>query len=212
MDVFVDDRKVDFACEPSETLEQTVHRLQSQTCPSGHVVVGVRCDGIHLTDDELSDAMAKPAGEYGCIEIATSTPSALVTEALETAADMLTETDPNREQCAELLSRGKTNEGITALGDCLSVWQQVHAAVTKSIYMLGIDPDRVQVGGEPLNAALALPMERLGMVRDALKVQDYVLLADVLQYEFQDVTEKWHSLIETVQQLAAVKGQDDQTT
>ncbi len=212
MDVFVDDQKVEFACEPSETLEQVIQRLQAQSCPSGSVIVGVRCDGVHLAEDELSKAMGRPATDYGCLEVVSSRPTTLVAEALNVASEMLTDADRGREQIAELFSEGKTDEGIAALADCLTVWQQVHDAVRKSIHMLGVDPHAIQVQGQPLQAALSVPMERLAMVRDALKDRDYVLLADVLQYEFEDVILKWQSLIETVKHLATAKEDSDDAT
>ena len=47
--------------------------------------------------------------------------------------------------------------------------------------------------------APATPHERL---RDALAQRDYVLLADVLQYEFEEVITQWQALIEAIKELA----------
>ena len=202
MDVFVDDQKVDFSCETSETLEQALKRLGQQCCPAGHVVVGVRCDGVHLSDEALDKAMSSPAGDYGCIEVVTAKPAHLVTSALNVASDMLTEVDRDRERVAGLFSEGKTDEGIAALAKCLAVWQQVHEAIRKSIQMLEVDPAGVHVSGQPLDEALSLPMGRLERLRDALAQRDYVLLADVLQYEFEEVITQWQALIEAIKELA----------
>ncbi|RJP35221.1 MAG: hypothetical protein C4547_09705 [Phycisphaerales bacterium] len=202
MDVFVDDHRVDFSPGDRETLESAVRRLQRESCPRDHVVVGVRCDGLHLTGDELSRAMDRPVGDFHSLEVATSTPSALVRGAAGEASQMLREVDEQRRRCAGLLSQGKTAEGIAALTACLGVWQQVHDAATKSIHMLDIDPASVRVGGQPLEKSLALPMDRLQTVRDALQSQDFVLLADVLEYEFDEVVAQWQALLAQIQQLA----------
>jgi hypothetical protein len=39
-------------------------------------------------------------------------------------------------------------------------------------------------------------------IKGALQAQDHVLLADILQYEFADVTEMWHTMIARIQQEA----------
>ncbi len=202
MDVFVDDNKVDFATRGSETLESAVKRLQRDACRKDHVVVAVRCDGLHLTGEELSQAMERPIDDVRCLEVATTTPAALVRAAAEEAAQMLETVDEQRRRSAECFSQGKTADGITALTACLGVWQQVHDAATKSIHMLDLDPAEVRVSGEPLEKALALPMDRLQTVRDALKAQDFVLLADVLEYEFDEVVRQWQALLEAIGELA----------
>ena len=97
-----------------------------------------------------------------------------------------------------------TVKAVESLGQCLRIWQQVHEAVAKSIEMLRLDTDHTIVGDEPLTNLIMKPKDVLLQVRDALKVQDYVLLADLLQYEFGSVTELWHTLIGTLREQAEV--------
>lgn len=59
---------------------------------------------------------------------------------------------------------------------------------------------------ETLNATLSRPKDVLLQIKNALLAQDHVLLADILQYEFTDVTEMWHSLIARLNQEAADRG------
>jgi hypothetical protein len=101
-----------------------------------------------------------------------------------------------------MLTEGKTSEAIEMLGDCLRIWQQIHDAVAKSIQMLDLDLTEVTIKDEPMLDVITQPKETLVQIKQALQAQDYVLLADVLQYEFGNVTDRWYLLIARLRQEA----------
>jgi len=208
MDLFIDDEKIDFQFTPSESLGQGLRRVQNHACADGRMIVGVKSDGVPLLGQELTDALAQPPGDYACLELATSLPAKLVASAMVEASKTLARTDEKRDEIAERLSEGKTAEGLAALTESLAVWHQVHDAIVQSISMLGIDPVAIMVGDEPLERTLDVPKEQLEQIRTALTVQDFVLLADILQYEFPACVQTWQELIETVGMLAAQHEQD----
>lgn len=97
---------------------------------------------------------------------------------------------------------GKTVEAAETLGECLRVWQQIHEAVGKSIEMLQLDPEQATVNEQPLFELISKPKEILLQVKEALQDRDHVLLADLLQYEFPEVTSRWHAVVAKLQQEA----------
>jgi hypothetical protein len=72
---------------------------------------------------------------------------------------------------------------------------QIHEAMGKSIEMLQIDVEQATVNDKRLIELIVKPKETLLQVKEALQARDYVLLADILQYEFPEVLEQWRALL-----------------
>ena len=60
--------------------------------------------------------------------------------------------------------------------------------------MLGLNANTLDIEGEPLASLLDKPRQVLQQIKEALVAQDYVLLADILQYELGDVSEQWRTI------------------
>jgi len=202
LDLFLDDKKVEDNGVVGGTLEQTLREVQSNLCPPRRILVGFRCDGEEIVSAAIAAAMQRPVASFGRLEVFTSTREDLVADTMGQASSSLEETESTTQRVAELLMEGKTVEGIERLGECLHVWQQVHDAVAKSLELLRLDPQKATVRDQPLLAALERPKDVLLQIKGALQAQDHVLLADILQYEFAEVTDMWHTMIARIRQEA----------
>lgn len=202
MELFVDDNKVDaaFACEG--TVEEALRHIQSDLCPPGKMVIGLRCDGEDVRSDAMAATLCKPACAFERLDVFTDTKGMLVVEAMTQAAASLDQTEAGCRRVAELLTEGKTAEGIETLGECVGAWQQIHEAVSKSIQMLELDVENTTVNDQRLVDMISRPKEALLQIKEALQSKDHVLLADVLQYELNDVTGQWHEIIAELRERA----------
>jgi hypothetical protein len=59
----------------------------------------------------------------------------------------------------------------------------------------GIDPHKFVVDGGAMMAQLNVPADRLKQLRDALEAKDFVLVSDVLTYEFGEAIASWRALL-----------------
>ena len=202
MEVFVDESMVEREAIPGETVEDAVRHVQSSVCPPDRLVVRFRCDGQDVPSDEMANTLQRPASELSRLEIFTGTKGALVLDAMTQASASLNETEAFCQRAAQMLTEGKTTEGMQTLGEVLRVWQQIHLAVVNSIEMLRLDLENTLVQDEPLSSAIIKPKEVLIQMRDALRAQDHVMLADVLQYELGDVTTQWYAIIDRLREEA----------
>lgn len=203
MRLFVDDSEVDTGFLANQTLEEALRHVQANLCAPGHMVVGLRCDGETILSDAMAATLHEPATKFDRVDVITNTADALVSDALREASTVLDETTAGCEQAANLLVEGKTAEGISALGECLGGWQQIHDAVVKSIELLDIDPDQMTVRDEPFRDVIARPKQALIQIKESLESKDYVLLADILQYEFSEVTDMWHEMFDMLERRMA---------
>ncbi len=210
MDLFVDDKKVDDDRMVGGTLAETLRDVQAHCCGPPRILVGFRCDGNEVAGAAMASTLSRPAGSFELLEVFTSTREDFVADAMNQASASLEENEGVTQNVAELLMEGKTVEGTARLGECLRIWQQIHDAVVKSLELLCLNPEHVTVRDESLLSALERPKGVLLQIRGALQSQDYVLLADILHYEFADVTNMWHMMIARIQQeaddLRAVSG------
>ena len=202
MEVFVDDKKVDAAFAREGTVEDALRHVQSDLCPPGRMVIGLRCDGEDIRSDAMATTLCKQARSFERLDVFTDTKGVLVAEAMAQAATSLEQTEAGCERVAELLTEGKIAEGIDTLGECIGAWQQIHEAVSKSIQMLELDVEKATVNDQRLIDMISKPKEALLQIKDALQSQDNVLLADVLQYELDDVTGQWHAIIAELRERA----------
>lgn len=196
MEVFLDDKLVDDAFVNNvTTVEEALRHVQANLCALNQMVVGLRCNGQEVPADKMAKMLQEPAKSFARLEVVTGTKDELVTDAMSEASTCLAETERACRRVAELLEERNTVEAAQTLAECLRVWQQVHEAVGKSIEMLQVDPQHIMVGDESLIQLLEKPKEVLLQIRSALQVKDYVLLADILQYEFSAVTDCWRAII-----------------
>jgi len=209
VEIFVNDDPIDSDPVAQGTVEEALRHIQSNLCAPGQMVAGLRRDGEDVPSDAMDSALGEPVKELQRLEVFTTTRAELVVQAMNEAANALDESDKERRRSAELLSEGKAAEGVEAFGRCLGIWQQIHDALGKSIQMLEVDADMMRVGDQPLAAVISKPKDVLVQVKEALAAKDYVLLADLLQYEFDEVAEQWRAaiarLLEEAKQMQAAQ-------
>ena len=202
MQVFVDDKLIDEESIEGRTLGDAIRHVQSGLTAPHKIVAGVLCDGETIAADDMIESLQKPLTEISRVDVITSTKEDLVIDVMTNASTSLEESETASQRVAQLLTEGKSAAAREALADCLRTWQQIHDAVAKSLSILGLDPETIMIRDEPLIDAIGKPREVLLQVKDALVAGDEVLLADILQYEFSDVTQTWHAIIARLRRQA----------
>ena len=135
MDIFINDEKMDAASSGAQTVQDVVVHIQEHDCPAGHIVMGIMCDGTPVEAGAMTQAMARSITELTRLDVITNTKEALVTDAMVQASVTLENTENGCQRVAELINEGNSQEAIRLLGQCLSVWQQIHEAVAKALVM-----------------------------------------------------------------------------
>ncbi len=195
MEVFVDDNQVDADGLSAGTVEEALRHLQSTVCPPDYMVIGLQCDGSEVPAGAMAETLQKPASSFDKLEVFTCTKDALVVDAMTQALACLDDTEEACGRAAQFLTEGATTKATETLGECLRTWMQIHEAMGKSIEMLQIDVEQATVNDKRLIELIVKPKETLLQVKEALQARDYVLLADILQYEFPEVLEQWRALL-----------------
>jgi len=103
---------------------------------------------------------------------------------------------PQHREVAELIERGDTKHALDRLHKIISEWHAIAAAYANLAKMLRISLAELPVND--LNGDMVLNefCRHLEEIQTALKAQDFVLLGDILQYEFDAAITNWMSLLE----------------
>jgi len=208
MRVYVDDEP--YAFEPGEpvTIGQVAERIKASMPQGERMLVAIRCDGEEVSAGRLAEVLGEPVDRYGRVDFETGSPRVLAADAVRQAGDMFEEGRGLLEHVVELLNQGQTTRGLELLGNCLNVWNQAGESVRRTAQLIGLGLDAMTVDGQPLPELFAGLREQLNSIKAALEGQDYVLLADILQYELPDSTQRWQGMIQTVLEEIESGGQE----
>ncbi|HEY3245852.1 MAG TPA: hypothetical protein VGM03_21125 [Phycisphaerae bacterium] len=198
MNVYVDDQAYALAAESAGTIGDAVEQVRKGVSAGDRVLIGLRCDGLDVVGNELEDALRRPSAHVQRLDITTGAPLPLVIEALEQSLMVLEDSRKDLAEVVTHLSTGQTAKGMGLLAEAFRNWQQINEALGSSMAMLKIDPDGFPVGELSATQAILAPRELLTHIKDVVETHDHVLLADILQYEFDTVAATWKSLIEAV--------------
>ena len=206
MQVYLDDELLDPHTDAQTTVGDVVEQVKTQLPTQQRMLVAIRCDGQEVASEKLEDVLASPIGSYAKVELATTSPRQLAVDALEGAAALFGETSGMTREVVELLNQGQTPRAMKLLGSCLDAWNQAGDSVRRTAQLLSLDLDTMQVEQQPLPELFDVLREQLTGVKEAIEGRDYVLLADILQYELPQTAERWERMIHAVRDRVGQAG------
>ncbi len=198
MDLYINNSKSSESFAPGASVSDLLESLRAKALEDGHAILSVTCDGIDVCGDRVTEMLERSLSDVGRVDISTGRPDQLVGDALAHARTQLAATGDFRQQAIDAFGRSATTDGVAALGKCLSHWLEVNDTINKSFTLLGMTQSGIIEDQEKIAELLAPVMERLNEIRVAMEAADYVGIADILEYEFDDVQQNWHACIDMV--------------
>jgi hypothetical protein len=198
MEIYLDDQPVTTGRTPA-TFGEAITLAKDMAAKDNRVIVSVLCDGQDVSNDDIEVRETDPGESCARVDFESGRPDQLVREAMSQALDVLDDTEAKRQQVVAWLTQGQSRQAAEALTDCFRSWAQVHTAIIQSIVMLDLDLETLEVNGQGIEAALLTIADQLRQVKEMLEAGDYVLLADLLQHEFGQATDRWRGAIEAIQ-------------
>jgi hypothetical protein len=163
--------------------------------PTGRVIVSVKRDGVVLQGPALTDVRRDPVGDFA-MELTSADRKELSLTMLGKLAALIEWLAPQHRQVASLLEQGNTPLALHRLQSVLAAWQQIQAAYGNLAKMLELSVKKLRVNELNGEAALDEFCRQLEEIQGALTNQDFVLLADILQYEMDGAVANWMALLE----------------
>jgi hypothetical protein len=163
--------------------------------PEGRILVQITRDGTVLEGPALSQARRDPFGD-STLTLMSGDRKDLSLTMLGKLAALIEWLSPQHKDVAGLFERGDTQTALDRLAGILSAWQQIQAAYGNLAKMLDLSLNELPVHELNGEAVLHEFCRQLGEIQTALTNQDFVLLADILQYEMDGAIANWMALLE----------------
>lgn len=196
--VYVDDEVFEGGLGPESTVADLLEAVRSDLSGDRRILWGIRADGLDIAGDRFAETLGKAAASFERFDFITADPHQVVAEALDECSEVLDAAETQRRETIDRLTQGDHASGASALGECCRAWQQVQEAICNSVGLLGLEFGALQINGEPFAAVLAGARDQLIQVREALLARDFVLVSDILEYEFEPIIQAWRGAIQAV--------------
>lgn len=175
------------------SLRQLLAAVSEQLAADGRVVVEVRVDGQPVTGSALDDDA--PTAADADIRVYSAKPSDLVVGVLEDVRAQLAESQQHQQRAAELLQQDEPAEAMNLVKQSIDGWLQAQQAVGQSAQLMQIDLGAIAVEDQSVMDRMTELIGALNELKDTVVAQDFVGLADALQYEWPEITERWDAAL-----------------
>lgn len=180
-----------------KTFGEVMERLSQDISGKGQVITVIVMNDQQLTEGRQYDYRNFPLESVETLALETTDPSRLALDALDSSKDHISMLKQNSLRTAELFRLGddlEANENYSRLVEGLR-W--LIKGLTAMTGMLGIEDNEMILEGRTIGYyrdELLMPV--FDGMYDAQKREDWIELADLLEYELSPALEKWDKLIE----------------
>lgn len=180
-----------------------LQRLDGDANQRGEVVTAVRFDGVDEPTFRDPRQIAREVHELELIELETATPAGLLDEALMQAALAAGALAAAAGQIGWALRRGErsvANTQLTQLGEGI---RSLTWLVGTTATVRGVNFNQMLCDGSVMSVLLADLARQLSSIVEAQQAQDFLTVADLLEYDLQPALYSWQVLFEALRHTPA---------
>ena len=174
-------------------MRELLAAARDQLAPAGRVVVEVRVDGEIIAGPALDEeTLTQPDCD---IRIYSAHPGELVVGVLEDVRTGLAESTKLQQEAAELLQQDEPGKALDLVKQSIEGWLNAQQAVGQSAQLLQIDLSAGTIEDQSVLERMTELVGSLTELKDAVVANDFVAIADMLQYEWPQITERWDAAL-----------------
>lgn len=179
----------------AQVLEDVLGAVNKEVESQGQVVCEVKVNGLLLDEEEEKNFFTTPVSEINDMVVQCQDPNTLLDESLESGMAYLDRLIPAVEQCSALFRGDDLAEAHTFHFNCVegAVWFVKLATHFKLAYLKfrgEVSPEWQEVESRFAQV--------LGEVLEAYEKKNYILVADLLEYELLTTFEKWREILNSI--------------
>lgn len=193
----------DLPVDNPSTLGNTLYAVQDHKIPNDQVIAEVWVDGHPLTAERLAEWKHRPVDEFTETRVEALPRKQLASNGLRTIRQGLQESIALRETIVKYLCQGRSGNAMQYLSDYLNLWNNAQQSVASACRLLDIRLDKTDPNNFPdeireVYQQINTLTSQLQQVKNALELGDFVLLGDILNYEFIEITDNWIEMLENL--------------
>ena len=176
------------------TLGALIDRLMDE-----RKALGLHLFAVHLNSEEVlvdsDEARALDLAEDDLLEIEFAPIEALVARNIDNAGNYLDRLLPGFEKATQLFRMGNEQEANRYFLDIIDGIEWFSEVVNQSLAASGGDPTTMKLGDETLQDRNERLLSYTTQMVEANQNRDWVLLADLIEYELTPFYEEWQALL-----------------
>lgn len=204
MQISLNHCNAEIATDGIQYFGELMERVSRQALKTGEQVLRVKLNGEDLTGKDRSHLKKMPIAEIQEIEIQTGNPKILARSSLYSVADFLEKLLNELQHTAEYFRLGDTEKSNRSFVRCLDGLQVFTHSLEQCRRLLGISFELIYIPSSSDAYAITVAENRRKMFEvldgmiEAQTNQDWVLLADLLEYELIPILEDWRQIIPVI--------------
>ena len=204
MKLILNEKPIESIPGPQTSLGEALTGVQQSHVGANQVISAIFVDGQALTADLLEAWKDRPCGEFHEARIDAPDRRELAVHSLRVLAEGLRESHKDRQRISELCAQGQPGQAMDRLAQYLNLWNNTQLTLGAAARLLNAQLESLEVpvggaddgeGTTTIAARLGELTEQLAQLKQALEAEDYVLLGDVLEYEFAPLTDAWRVML-----------------
>lgn len=209
MQINLNNRLEEIPIEGIQYFGQLMERLYEKAAEDGGSVLAVRLNGEDITGKDRSHLEELPVDDVQQLEIQTGDPKDLARSTLYSIAEFLEQLLKELQNTAELFRLGNGERSSQSFLRCIDGMQVFMHSLESCRKLLGISFELLITpsGDDQTETSVADSRRALFGVLDSMieaqADQDWVLLADMLEYELIPALEDWRGIIPVILEKAS---------
>ncbi len=200
MEILIDNQSIDMDTSGVNNLEEVLAKIMAEHLKTGNIITTVKLNGTVYSEDTPHDAAGVPPSDIKTLEINTMGQEEIAWRFLEDGVGQLDLMIRGAEKVSELFriaDETEANEHYAQLLETLRLFIRMVAEVKET---LNLDLSVIAFQ----NGTVEQRFQRLSEIMDKmLKVQeeeDWIMLADLIEYELVPLLEEWKSIVPALKQ------------
>ncbi len=198
MQVQINQQPLDFSL--AANLGEVFDKIYQEIEPRGDVIISLKLDGQEIAEEEERNLRLESPERFASIIVETISSSALIERGIKDSVTILPHLREIIQAAADNLRWGKEAEGLKLYGSALELLSWF-CELLRAIELT--NPTAYQqliVEGYPLSQIETNLKSRLGDMLEAQQKNDWILVADILEYELLELIDRWKKPLEVLRE------------
>lgn len=177
----------------AKTLREIIGHLEEKFQLKGEVICEIQVNGLSISEEDELRLAETPVTEIDSLIICSSEPTQLVTQALGSCREFVPHV---KEACVRASEKFRSTDLSSAQNQFIETMEGCYWLVDTLKHIRGASRDPVQI--KNLDQWTSNEQKMAQIVREvvvAYEAKDYVLVADLLEYELSEAVGAWQSVL-----------------
>ncbi|MDK9700655.1 MAG: hypothetical protein OEM52_10975 [bacterium] len=203
MQVKIDGVTYPFSNVNAIPLREAIKEIGADVQTPRKSIVRVVVDGEDVTGKFQHEVYSRSAQEFSTIELFTGDPIVLALDTLPMMQDFIVRMKAEIGNATEWYRFGKINEASQSMGRIADGLTLITHTVERIRGLLKLDFGTFLFNGEPVLDHYSALGEMIEEIVGAQEESDWILVADLLEYELTPILTTWEGIIQEIEQKGA---------